>query len=293
MQKPARATDGSFSSEGGIARATVARPSAMTANAKRAANLTSPGVIVTVGWGSPCPLVSRPPQGKRPAAGPVVWSLMAVSSRDELIARNRARSQQLRGGGGLPRPPAPDPPGRRVVSFVEAVPLYAILFICLVVALAGLISGDDYFRLGDVPARVWAVVLGMAAFLAVFFIGGHYWPKIQLILGGGWLVAGAVVGVASGDEEVIAALWGLAVLGIFLAFLYVFQKISRAKVIWAVGVYLVISVVLVAFGQLGLVVALAWLLVVAGIFALPGYVAKRLKRRQPQSLPPAPRRLPG
>jgi len=188
----------------------------------------------------------------------------------------------------VPRPSAPVPPWRRAVSHV-----YTVFVICLVLAVAGVIGGVD--SLIDVMARAWPFALGLAAFCAVFFIGGHYWPKLRLILYGAWLVAGAVLGVASGDENVIDALWGLALLGIFFAILYVLNReISRANVMLAVGAYLVMSVVLVAFGQIVLAVALSCFLMLSGMFiVLPVYVVKRLKRRRPASPPLAPRRLPG
>jgi hypothetical protein len=151
-------------------------------------------------------------------------------SRDELIARNRARSQQLRSGGGLPRAQARVPRSRRAVSLVETVPVYTILFICLVLAVVGLIGGDDYFHLGDVPARAWAVVLGLAAFFAVFFIGGHYWPNLRLILYGAWLLFGVAIGVATGDEEVIGGLWAFALVGIFIVLpMYVVKRRKRRQ----------------------------------------------------------------
>ena len=167
--------------------------------------------------------------------------------------------------------------------------------LCLALVVAGLAGGADYLHyLGDVPANVWAAVVGLAAFCALFVIGGHYWPKLRLILYGAFIVAVAVLSAASGDTRVIEALGGLAVVGIFIALLFVLTWInSRAKAMLAVGAYLVVSVILLAFGQLGAVVALFWLAVVAGIFLLPGYVGKRLKQRQPKSPPLDPRRLPG
>lgn len=108
---------------------------------------------------------------------------MAASNRDELIARNRARSQRLRSSGPTLRPPAPTPRGRRTFRHV-----YAVFVVCLVLAVADLIGGRDYVV--EVLAKAAPYMLGLAAFSAVFYIGGHYWPKLRLILYGGWLVAG-------------------------------------------------------------------------------------------------------
>jgi hypothetical protein len=119
--------------------------------------------------------------------------------------------------------PAPVAPWRRTLSHI-----YNAFVVCLVLGAAGLIGGSAYLM--DVMARVWPVAVGLAAFCAVFFIGGHYWPKLRLTLYGAWLIAGAVLGVASGDEEVIGALWGLALLGIFLVLpVYVVTRRKRHR----------------------------------------------------------------
>ena len=86
------------------------------------------------------------------------------------------------------RPPAPTPKWRRTFSHV-----YAVFVVCLVLAVADLIGGRDYVV--EVLAKAAPYMLGLAAFSAVFYIGGHYWPKLRLILYGGWLVAGAVLGL--------------------------------------------------------------------------------------------------
>jgi hypothetical protein len=98
---------------------------------------------------------------------------------------------------------------RRTASHV-----YNVFVVCLLLGGAGLIGGGDYLM--DVVVRLWPFALGFAAFCAVFFIGGHYWPKLRLILYGAVVVAGAVLGVASGDEAVVEGLLGLAFLGVFI-----------------------------------------------------------------------------
>ena len=147
---------------------------------------------------------------------------MAASKRDELIARNRARSQRLRSSGPTLRPPAPTPRWRRTFSHV-----YAVFVVCLVLAVADLIGGRDYVV--EVLAKAAPYMLGLAAFSAVFYIGGHYWPKLRLILYGGWLVAGAVLGVTTHDEQTIGALWGLGFLGLILLLLHVVTWRKRRR----------------------------------------------------------------
>src|SRR5262245_32637869 len=130
---------------------------------------------------------------------------MAASRRDELIARNRARSQQLR-SGGLPRPPTPVSRWRRSVSHV-----YAVFVVCLLLVVAGFIGGTDYAL--DVVRSVAPGVLLFAAGTATLTIAWRHSHKAALILYGAWLVANAVVGVTTGDEEAIGVLWGLGLLG--------------------------------------------------------------------------------
>ena len=181
--------------------------------------------------------------------------------------------------------------------------------LCLALVVAGLAGGAHYLHyllylgdvpanlhyLGDVPAVVWLVVLVLAAYASIPVIG-HFWPNLGGILYGAWLVAGAIIGIRSGDAKVIEASWGLALMGIFILLpLYVWNhEIRRAKVIWAAGAYLLISAILVAFGQLDFVADITGFFVLSGIFiVLPGYLIKRRKRRRPLSPPPAPLRLPG
>jgi peptidoglycan/LPS O-acetylase OafA/YrhL len=146
---------------------------------------------------------------------------MAGNTRDELIARNRARAQQLRSSGPTRRPRAPVPRWRRTVSHV-----YAVFVVCLVLAVAGLIGGADY-ALG--AARTVAPgVLFFAAVTATFAIAWRYSHKVAVILYVAWLAAGAVVGVMSGDQETTEALWGIGVLGlILLLFVVVLRRKQR------------------------------------------------------------------
>ena len=145
---------------------------------------------------------------------------MAASKRDELIARNRARSQQLRSSGPTPRPPAPVPRWRRTVSL-----LYTVLVVCLVLVVAGLIGGTDY-ALAVVRAAAPGVLF-FAAVTATLAIAWRYSHKAALILYVALLVAGAVVGVKAGDEQTIEALWGLGLLGLVLLLVKVVRTRKR------------------------------------------------------------------
>jgi hypothetical protein len=76
---------------------------------------------------------------------------------------------------------------------------------------AGLIGGTDYAL--TVARTVAPGVLFIAAVTTTLTIAWRYSPKAALILYVAWLVANAVVGVTTGDERTIEAIWGLGLLG--------------------------------------------------------------------------------
>lgn len=147
---------------------------------------------------------------------------MAGNTRDELIARNRARSQQLRSSGPTPRPRTPVPRWRRTVSHV-----YAVFVVCLVLVVAGLIGGRDYAL--DVVRSAAPPVLLFAAVTASLAIAWRYSHKAALAIYVAWLGAGAVVGVTSGDQETIEALRGIGLLGFILLLVTVVMRRKRRR----------------------------------------------------------------
>jgi len=89
--------------------------------------------------------------------------------------------------------------------------VYAVFVVCLLLVVAGFIGGTDYAL--DVVRSVAPGVLLFAAVTATLTIAWRHSHKAALILYGAWLVANAVVGVTTGDEEAIGVLWGLGLLG--------------------------------------------------------------------------------
>ena len=79
---------------------------------------------------------------------------------------------------------------------------------------AGLIGGADY-ALAGVRAVAPGVLL-IVAVTATLTIAWRYSHKAALILYVAWLAANAVVGVTTGDQETIGALWGLGLMGLVL-----------------------------------------------------------------------------
>lgn len=145
---------------------------------------------------------------------------MAGNTRDELIARNRARSQQLRSSGPTRRPRTPVPRWRRTVSH-----LYTVFVVCLVLVVAGLIGSADYAL-----AVVRSVAPGVLLFVAVtatLTIAWRYSHKAAVILYVAWLVASAVLGVTTGDEKTIDALWVIGLLGFILLLVVVMSRKRR------------------------------------------------------------------
>ena len=85
---------------------------------------------------------------------------------------------------------------------------------CLILVVAGLIGGVDYavavLRGAALPVAFFA------AFGAALAIAWRYSRAAGMVLYGVWLAAGAVLGVRSEDEQVIEALWGLALVSIIV-----------------------------------------------------------------------------
>jgi hypothetical protein len=98
-----------------------------------------------------------------------------MARRDELIARNRVRSQWLRSSGPTLRPRTRVPRWRRTVGHV-----YTVFVVCLVLVVAGLIGGTDYAL--TVARTVAPGVLFIAAVMTTLTIAWGYSPKAALIL---------------------------------------------------------------------------------------------------------------
>lgn len=147
---------------------------------------------------------------------------VAGNPRDELIARNRARSQRLRSSGPTRRPRTPVPRWRRTVSHV-----YAVFVVCLGLVVVGLIGGADETL--DVVRSAAPGLLLFAAVTASLAIALRYSYKAGLVIYVAWVGANAVVGVTTGDQETIGALWGLGLLGFILLLVKVVESLKRRR----------------------------------------------------------------
>jgi hypothetical protein len=149
---------------------------------------------------------------------------MATISRDELIARNRARAKRLRSPGGLYHPPAPVPTWRRVIRFVFAVVgwVYTAFVIGVLLVVTKMIYGDG--AVTETIAAVFPGVTLLALFTLLLTFCWHYFRTLAMILYLAFCTVGGVIGVAEGDPNVTQPLWCLAILFGFLMILRLFRK---------------------------------------------------------------------